>query len=211
MDQFRDALVVVIALAVAATVAILFGSIITIPNELPFSGVLDGLVAILGLMVAFFPVYYVFPDIDASVQEVVPGVLVAAIGWAGLEWLFHLYASVSNKPDIYGLAGILLLLVIWLYVGGLVLLAGATVNATVAGHDGDPTTQWHGKRQFGRQITDIESFEGRLNDLVVQATDATIQRDKIQRALQRQAENVEDSHNGGAATSAEDSAGSEQR
>lgn len=183
LDQFRDALVVVLALAAAAAVAILLGSVVTVPDGMPFSWVLDGLVVILGLIVAFFPLYYVFPDIDVSVREVLPGVLVAAIGWAGLEWFFHLYASVSNKPDIYGLIGSLLLLVIWFYSGGLVLLAGAAVNATLAGRAGDPMTRRRDKRQFGRQVTDTESFEGCLDKLVAKASDANIPEGDIQRAL----------------------------
>lgn len=192
VGQFSDALIVVLAVGGAAVVAVLFGSVVAVPDGVPFSWALDGLVAVLGLTVAFFPMYYVFPNIDVSVREVLPGVLVAAVGWTSLEWLFHLYASASSKPDIYGLLGTVLLLVTWLYVGGLVLLAGASVNATLSGRDGDPTTQRPGKRQFGREVRDVESFENRLDRLVAQADDADVSAADLREALRRRAEAVGD-------------------
>lgn len=210
-DQVRDAVLVGVALTAAAAVAALLSPVITVPVTVPFSFVFDGLVAVLGLTVAFFPVYYVFPNVEVSVREVLPGVLVAAVGWAGLEWLFHFYASVSNKPDIYGLLGTQLLLVVWLYVGSLVLLVGAAVNATLAGRDGDSTTQRRGRRQFGRGVVDEDSFEEGLDKLVRQARDADVPGDEIRRTLEERTERVgesEDSQSADAAAPADDASGS---
>ena len=204
LDQFRDALVVFFALALAILGAIVLGSFVAIPATVPFAGLLNGLVAVLGLAVAFLPIYYVFPNTDVSVREVLPGVLVAATGWVGLEVVFSLYVSFSNKPDIYGLLGTLVLFVTWLYVGGLVLLVGATVNATLGSHDGDRKTRRRGKRRFGKQVTDQDSFEARLDELVVDARDAGVSTAEVERTLRRQAEKA------GVVLSATDETGSEQ-
>ena len=204
LDQFRDALVVLLALGVAAVGMIILGSVVQIHAAVPFAWGLNRLITVVGLTVAFFPIYYVFPNIDVSIREVLPGILVAAIGWVGLKWLFNLYVSFSTKPDVYGLIGTLVLLVTWLYVGGLVLLVGAAVNATLAGRGGDQATQPHGKRRFGRPVTDIDSFEGRLNELVGQASDADIPEEEIRRALRRQAETVVSSHDGQTVTVRDD-------
>lgn len=190
VDQFYDALVVVFALAVAIIGAVLFGSVIRIPATVPLARPLNGLLAILGLAVAFLPLYYVFPNRDVSVREILPGTFVAAVGWMGLKWLFDLYVSVSNQPDIYGLLGTLVLFVTWLYVGSLVLLMGATVNAALASHNGLWKTQQRSKRQFGQPITDAEGFEDRLEELVIEANEADIPKEEIKRLLRQQAETV---------------------
>ncbi len=207
LDQFRDALVVLLALAAAALGTVVLGSFIEVPPTTPFAGVIDGLLPVLGLAVAFFPIYYVFPDLDVSIREVLPGVLVAATGWMGLKWLFGLYVAVSNKPDFYGLIGTVVLLVTWLYVGSLVLLVGAAVNSTLAGRGGDRATRRRGKRRFGRPVTGIDSFEGCLDELVGQASDAGVPDAEIRRALRGQAEAVGASRDGRTVASPEDGVG----
>ncbi len=189
VGRAQDALVVLLALGAAAIVAVLFESLIEVPDAVPLAGLLDALLAVFGLAVAFFPMYYVFPNMDVSVREVVPGVLVAAVGWMALRWAFDLYVSVSSKPDVYGLLGTLLLLVIWLYVGGLVLLVGAAVNATLAGRDGARGPG--GERRFGRQVTDADSFEAGVDSLVREAADAGVADEEVGRVLRGRAERVE--------------------
>jgi membrane protein len=81
--------------------------------------------------------YYVFPDSDVDVLEILPGVLVAAVGLASFETLFQLYAQFSAKAqDPSVVAGILVLLT-WLYFSGLVILLGAAVNAVLSNRSRD--------------------------------------------------------------------------
>ncbi len=190
--QLRDAVVVLGTLAAIAVGAVLFGTVVRIPPTVPFAESLADLVAILGLAVAFVPIFTVFPDTGVSVREAAPGVVVAALGWAALERLFHLYVAFTNKPDVYGLVGTLLLLVTWLYVGSLVLLAGASVNATLAGRDGRRAAARRSKRQFGRQVTDADSFARRLDGLVEEARTADVPAAELRRALRDRAEEVAD-------------------
>lgn len=62
--------------------------------------------------------------------------MVAVVGWTLLEVGFEIYVRMSSTAELYGVVGIILL-VTWLYVGALVVLFGATVNAVVT--QGSPT------------------------------------------------------------------------
>ena len=86
------------------------------------------------LLVAFFPMYYVFPDAEMTVREALPGAALAAAGWTLSGVFFGLYSRVSQSVQLYGVAGGLLLLLTWLYVGGFLILTGVVLNASLAGH-----------------------------------------------------------------------------
>ena len=136
-DKLRDAAVVFAALggalmaAVAATAA--FGAL-----NVPFVGFLNPLLLVVGISIAFFPMYYVFPDMDLDPTDVLPGVLVGAVGWAALQSLFQVYIALATDGGGSASAiGAVLLLLTWLYFSGLVLLVGAVVNAIHLGRLGD--------------------------------------------------------------------------
>lgn len=58
---------------------------------------LAGRVALIaGLSVALLPMYYVFPDTDVTLVEVLPGTVFAAVGLTLFESLFGLYVSWSS-------------------------------------------------------------------------------------------------------------------
>lgn len=88
----------------------------------------------LALLVAFFPMYYVFPEVEMTVREALPGAVLAAAGWALSGVFFGLYSRVSQSVQLYGAAGGLLLLLTWLYVGGFLILTGVVLNASLAGY-----------------------------------------------------------------------------
>ena len=125
--------------------------------------------------------------VELDLPRVLPGVLVAAVGWVGLEWVFNLYVEFSSKPDVFGLLGSLVLLVTWLYLGGLILLVGAAVNATLAGRNVEGRTGRSEKRRFGRRIASADDFEARVDELVVRARDADVSETEIRQVLERRA------------------------
>ena len=132
LDQVRDGLVVFVAI-VAATVGASFAvTAFALFPEVPFIGLLNPLALVAGLTIAFFPMYYVFPDVDVSPREVLPGVILAAVGWAILEAVFQVYVAYVDTIALYGTVGGVILLLIWLYASALVLLAGATLNVVIA-------------------------------------------------------------------------------
>lgn len=81
--------------------------------------------------------YYIFPDADLTVREVIPGTVFAAIGLASFESLFGVYLEFSSRsPDSSIVAGVLVLLT-WLYFSGLVVLIGVAINAVLANRSRD--------------------------------------------------------------------------
>ncbi|USZ69592.1 YihY family inner membrane protein [Halorussus salilacus] len=135
--QIREGLVVVFALAVAVGVVTAASVALTLFPDLPYGRAFSPLFVVAGLAVAFFPIYYVFPDVDLSVREVVPGVLLAAVAWALLQSAFQSYVVYSARFEAYGALGSALLVVVWLYFSSLVLLLGAVVNVVLAGRTDD--------------------------------------------------------------------------
>jgi len=134
LDKFRDGVVVLLALGVAL-VAMVGSSVVlgTLTARIPYSQWLTPVALLAGLVVAFYPIYYIFPDADLGLWDVLPGVLVAAVGWGALQGLFQLYLSVAD-PSAGSFFGGVIVVVTYLYFSALVLLFGAVVNAVVGRH-----------------------------------------------------------------------------
>lgn len=132
LNQIRDGVIVMTAMGVALLAVVVAGTVFAAFLRLPFTRVWSPLLLIVGLIVAFLPIYYVFPDADVSVREVLPGAVVAAVGWALLEVVFGIYVEYSSTAELYGVIGGVILLVTWLYFGALVLLVGAVTNVVRA-------------------------------------------------------------------------------
>jgi len=80
----------------------------------------------------FMPTYYLFPDTRATLRGSLPGAAFAAITWTGCSVAFRLYVTSAESVRLYGAVGAVLLVLTWLYVGGVMLLVGAVVNAVLA-------------------------------------------------------------------------------
>ncbi|WP_339102741.1 YhjD/YihY/BrkB family envelope integrity protein [Haloterrigena salinisoli] len=93
------------------------------------------------LLAVFLPMYYLFPQPDVSVGEVLPGTAFAAVSWTVLAVGFRFYVSASESVALFGIAGAVLLILTWVYLGGLCLLLGAVLNAVRADHV-DPEEEW---------------------------------------------------------------------
>jgi membrane protein len=83
--------------------------------------------------------FYVFPDSDVSVVEVLPGVVVASVGLTLFASLFRLYLTVSGRGEDGGqsIVAAVVLLLTWLYFSSLVLLLGVAVNAVLSNRSRD--------------------------------------------------------------------------
>lgn len=84
------------------------------------------------LAAAFYPMFYFFPGERISFSEALPGTVVTALFWAGSGIGFRVYATTSTSIHLYGAVGGLLLLLTWLYLGGLILMLGIILNGVVA-------------------------------------------------------------------------------
>jgi membrane protein len=139
-DQVKDGVLVLVVFAVAIFLAVFVESSLSFAAG-PLGWLLHRLVLVFLIAGALFPMYYVFPDADVGVAEVLPGVFFTAIALASFETLFQLYTQFSTKaqdPSI--IAGILVLLT-WLYFSGLVILLGAAINAVLSNRSHDVNVQ----------------------------------------------------------------------
>lgn len=153
--QVTDALIVIAAMAGAMLAMLFAGLVFAAVPSVPFIGVLNVLFLISALSAAFFPVYYVFPDVDMRPLEAVPGVVVSVIGWTLLQLLFQLYISFSSTAELYGVLGGILLLITWLYFASLIFLLGGVVNVVLGGRR--PATAGLG---LGGSQSDLETETG---------------------------------------------------
>ncbi|MFC4543548.1 YhjD/YihY/BrkB family envelope integrity protein [Halosolutus amylolyticus] len=187
VDQLRDALIafgaIGIALLAAGGASVVFAFF---PDSL-FVGFLNPILLVVGLTLAFLPMYYRFPDVDLSVREVLPGVVVAAVGWAILQSLFQVYVSFASDSESAGPVGAILLVLTWLYFGGLILLSGAVVNATYAGRiDLDDADTGTGTIDSADREPSAASIDRERDRLAERATDLTRERNKLRQDLAAQ-------------------------
>jgi membrane protein len=128
LGQIKKSLVVVFTLSLGVIAMVATTTVVAFFSSVPFIRVLVPLLLLGSLCGVFFPMYYLFPDIDMTARQVLPGTIVGAVGWAILQVLFQVYVSLSGGGGGSLIAGILLL-VTWLYFTGVILLLGAAVNA----------------------------------------------------------------------------------
>jgi membrane protein len=131
--KFRDGLVGIIAIGIGIAAMITAGIVFTMVARVPLLGVITPVLLLIGLVIVFLPLYYVFPPVPITLREIVPGAIVAAIGWALLQALFQVYVALTPIADMYGVIGSVILVLLWLYVGAFILLFGIAVNVVLAG------------------------------------------------------------------------------
>jgi len=127
--QATDTLIVFGSLAVAVTVLVGFDiavALLALPTAIV--GPLQYVTLFFALVVALLPLYALLPAGRLSVRSVLPGTLVAAVGWILLRAGFAVYTTYAADYQVYGVLGALLLFVTWLYLGAFVILFGAVVN-----------------------------------------------------------------------------------
>jgi YihY family inner membrane protein len=129
LADLRDGLVVLFAVGVGvvavAAIDVVVGAVFG-----QLAGAAASVTSLLTLTVVFFPLYYVFPDVPLDYRAALPGTVFAATGWTALGVAFRLYAASADADAAYGV----LLLVTWLYLGAVVLMLGAVVNAVRSGY-----------------------------------------------------------------------------
>jgi len=84
------------------------------------------------LVLAATVMYRVGPNLTPSWRTAATGAIVFAIGWLVATFAFAVYVTnVANYGATYGALGGIMVLMIWLYLTGLVLLVGAEVVAII--------------------------------------------------------------------------------
>ncbi|RBI59244.1 YihY/virulence factor BrkB family protein [halophilic archaeon] len=130
--QVRDGSIAAIAVSLALLAAVVAATVIAMFPWDPLVRVLNVGLFVVVLVVVFFPLYYVFPNVEVSVREVLPGTVGAAVGWVVFHVLFQVYSSYAVTLEAYGVLGIVISVLVWLYSSMLILLFGVATNAVLA-------------------------------------------------------------------------------
>ena len=138
--QLRDAAVTLIGIAVALGVLAVVLVLLARPS-VPSGTVFAPVAIAVVLPVAFFPIYYVLPDVPMAPRAAIPGAVLAGVGWTLLGWGFALYATYAATASVYGAIGTVLLVLTWFYAGAVVVLLGAVLNAVRSGRVEDRQVQ----------------------------------------------------------------------
>ena len=133
VDQVVDSLVVIVSIGLTMALMFVMAGLLAMLNLGLVLEALGVLLLPILLTAAFLPIFYRFPDTAVTVREVLPGAVVAAVGWTGMQAVFQIYATVAST-SAYGVVGGVILLVTWLYVAGAVIMLGAVVNVVLAEH-----------------------------------------------------------------------------
>jgi membrane protein len=96
-------------------------------------GVLSWMVVFLNLTLAFDILYYLAPNADLPFRWITPGGLMTTLLLPISSKIFIFWASnIFHSNQLFGQLAIGIVLLIWLYVVGLVVLAGIEINAQLA-------------------------------------------------------------------------------
>jgi membrane protein len=77
-------------------------------------------------------VYYFAPDAEQDWAWITPGALVGTLLWIAASLLFKVYvANFADYNATYGAVGGVIMLLLWFYISGLAILAGAEMNAEI--------------------------------------------------------------------------------
>jgi len=134
LAQLRDAVIVLTAISLAVGGTVALTAIIPVSGT-PLSGLLGTVGLFLVLPFVLFPLYYIFPARPVTVTEAIPGAVFAGGGWTILGTAFGVYTNFAGSFQLYGVLGGVLLLLVWFYFAGLVLLLGAALNVVISGSD----------------------------------------------------------------------------
>lgn len=132
VEQVVDVALVSVTVPLALALVGIVGVAVSVLVDGLLWRLLSPLLLLVALIVAFLPVYYLLPDPEVSLREVLPGTVFAAVAWTGSGLFFRFYASMSQSVHLYGAVGGLLLVLTWLYLGGLAILVGVVINAVLA-------------------------------------------------------------------------------
>ena len=127
--QLKNAAIVIVLLAVTIAAMVLVGiAVAAFEWPIPYPTAIGTVVLLLALFVGLLPIYYVLTPGEVTIEDVLPGSILAAFGLVALQVVFVIYTQFASSYATLGVLGALLLFVIWLYFGGIIVLLGGALN-----------------------------------------------------------------------------------
>ncbi|WP_243387997.1 YihY/virulence factor BrkB family protein [Bacillus kexueae] len=88
------------------------------------------LVSVVILCLVFSGLYFIAPNKHLRISEVYPGALFATVGWIVVSLAFSYYVgNFANYSVTYGSLGGVIVLLIWFYLTGFIIILGGEINA----------------------------------------------------------------------------------
>ena len=90
---------------------------------------------LLFVFIILWIMYWVIPNTSKGFKfvTITPGAVIATIGWLGLTYGFSFYINnFGNYGMMYGSIGGVIILMLWLYFTGVIIIFGGLVNASLA-------------------------------------------------------------------------------
>ena len=110
-------------------------------------GIIRWPILLLAVILATALLYHFTPNVHQEWHWLTPGSIFAVFGWVLTSLLFAFYVNnFGSYNKTYGSIGAVIVLLTWMYLGGLVLLIGGQINAVI-GHA-------TGERRRNNQDTD---------------------------------------------------------
>jgi YihY family inner membrane protein len=108
---------------------IFFGHIDNIVFRFLTEGTLQILAAAVSISI-FFLIYWILPNRKVPARAVLPTAIVIGLLWEGAKYLYILALPHLDFPSVYGKFSVSVSLMMWAFLSGLLLLAGAHFSAT---------------------------------------------------------------------------------
>lgn len=80
------------------------------------------------LTILFAAVYSYVPDKRIQFKEQIPGACFSSVVWSVFSWGFSMYINRSGVYSIYGSLAIIVIVMLWMYLGMYILMIGAYIN-----------------------------------------------------------------------------------
>jgi membrane protein len=90
------------------------------------------IITLITTILVFVSLYQNTPNRRLRFREVVPGAVIASLGWVIVSIAFSYYIdNFGNYSKVYGSLGGIIALLMWLYVSSIIILMGAEINASL--------------------------------------------------------------------------------
>ncbi|MFT4413866.1 YihY/virulence factor BrkB family protein [Fredinandcohnia humi] len=87
------------------------------------------------LFIVFTVLYFIAPNKRLKAKEVISGAFFATFGWMFVSLAFSYYVnSFGNYTTTYGSLGAIIILMIWFYLSGMIIILGGEINAILNCH-----------------------------------------------------------------------------
>jgi len=137
-NQLKDGITVFGSMAAVIVAVVAIESVFALSAASGPMWLLQRLFLVSVVMLALFPMYYLFPDESGmGILEVLPGVFFTASALVIFQSGFSIYIQFSSQTAENTMLASILIFLTWLYFSGLVVLTGAAINAVLSNRSED--------------------------------------------------------------------------